>query len=241
MLGLSKSFHADTITNVIDEDTLTIQPYVYRLDSSAILLKQPTSEKERLIFSDSKLNYKQSVEQKPGLVDAFFEWLSKKLFGHASFKNKVLARRIIYWSIASVALIIMIVLLRRSEWVSLVKPKSKATGFNFNDLNEDLDTINFNARIEEAEALGDYRLAIRWQYLKCLYELDKKGQISFANYKTTINYLYELKTEAVRDGFKEVSKVYEYIWYGEFKITAAHYSQHVLSFNTFHQLIYAQG
>jgi hypothetical protein len=204
-----------------------------KYDSSNIALKQPTTQKEKEIFSDPKLNYKQKYEQTPGLLDRFWEWLLEKLFGKATFNDRINAERMVYWLIVITALVIMILLLRKSELVSLIKPKGKGMAFNFNDITEDLNTIDFDARIKAAESENDYRTAIRWHYLKALFILDKKQFIAFANHKTNFDYLYELKTPAYQNGFKEISKIYEYLWYGEFEANEEKYKNYVSDFTTF--------
>jgi hypothetical protein len=218
--------NADTIVKKIQQQEV-------KLDSSVILLKQPTIEKEKEIFSDPKLNYKQSIDKKPGLLEEFWEWLLKKLFGKATFKQRMQAEDLLYWLIIIAAIIIMIYLLRKSELVSLIKPKSKGLAFNFNDITEDLNTIDFDARIKKAENENDYRTAVRWHYLKALAVLDKKEIIAFANYKTNFNYLYEIKNESLQNGFKEISKIYEYLWYGEFEADDKKYKDYVTTFNQF--------
>lgn len=228
---------ADTITSTIDSvneaDEVYKQLTTVKYDSSNITIKKPGAQKEKDVFSDPQLNYKKKYAETPGLIDRFWEWLLEKLFGKATFRDRINAQRVMYWLIAIAALVIMVLLLRKSELVSLIKPKSKGMAFNFNDITEDLNTIDFDARITTAEKENDYRTAIRWHYLKALFIMDKKALIVFANYKTNFNYLYELKNPTHQNGFKEISKIYEHIWYGEFEAPLEKYKGYVDDFKSF--------
>ncbi len=125
----------------------------------------------------------------------------------------------------------MIWLLSKTELVSLIKPKSKSTSFNFSDLIEDLDTINFDVKIAEAFKSSDFRTAIRWHYLKTLFLLDKKQLITFAPFKTNIDYGHELKGKDLYQAFIKLSRIYEYVWYGQFILNGSTYQNNAAKFN----------
>lgn len=201
-------------------------------DTTSITIIQPSKEKEKEIFSDSKLNYKHEVVAKKGMMEKFLEWLAEMLFGKAGYDNVNTARQILIWSVIILSIVIIVWLLSRSELVSLVKPKSKATAFNFSDVTEDLGTINFDQKINEAEKQSDYRLAIRWHYLKILFLLDKKGLINFASFKTNIDYGNELKGKPYHPGFIRLSRIYEYVWYGQFELNETSYHNNASEFKT---------
>ncbi|MGZ3920360.1 MAG: hypothetical protein ACXVPB_13975, partial [Bacteroidia bacterium] len=129
-------------------------------DTAEIKTLRPSKEKEREIFSDSKLNYKKDIIAKKGIFERFLEWLAEKLFGKAGYDNISTARTIIIWTIVIISLGIIIWLLSRSELISLTRTKAKSTSFSFTDITEDLDTINFNQKIKDALSGQDYRLAI---------------------------------------------------------------------------------
>ena len=204
-----------------------------QVDSSEIIVVSPSKEKENKLFADPKLQYKNTVTAEKGFFERFLEWLAEKLFGNAGFENVLTARQIIIWTVCILALAILIWLLSRTELVSLIKPKPKATAFNFMDVVEDLDKINFEEKIKAALLEGDYRLAIRWHYLKILFLLDKAGLISFASYKTNIDYRYELKSKAHQHAFIHLSYIYEHVWYGQFIIGITDYKEKESEFNNF--------
>ncbi|MEO6424757.1 MAG: hypothetical protein ABIP40_05060 [Bacteroidia bacterium] len=205
-----------------------------QIDSSKIEIITPAKKKEKELFSDPKLKYKSTVTNiEKGMFERFLEWLAEKLFGNAGFDNVLTARKIILWSVALLAIGIVIWLLSRSELVSLIRPKPKATAFNFMDVVEDLDKINFEEKIKLALVDNDYRLATRWHYLKILFLLDKAKLIEFASYKTNIDYRYELKSKKHQHAFIRLSYIYEHVWYGQFIIGVTDYKEKETEFNNF--------
>jgi hypothetical protein len=83
---------------------------------------------------------------------------------------------------------------------------------------EHIESINLDQFIEDALANKDYRLAIRFMYLKCLKELSIYNFISWHFDKTNLDYFSEIQDPQLKANFKKVSYVYDYVWYGEFAI-----------------------
>ena len=75
------------------------------------------------------------------------------------------------------------------------------------------------ALISKAIGNKQYRLAVRYHYLNSLRKLDEKHLIAYAFQKTNKDYLEEIKNEALKRQFSEISKLYEFIWYGSFEVT----------------------
>lgn len=204
-----------------------------KIDSTKIDTKAPSKEKEAEVFSDSKLKYRQTVSAQKRMLERFFAWLAEKLFGNAGVESIMTAQKIVIWTICIAAVALVIWLLSRSDMVSLIRPKPKATAFNFMDVIEDLDKINFEEKIKHALTDNDFRLATRWHYLKILFLMDKAKLIEFASYKTNIDYRYELKSKKHQNAFIRLSYVYEYVWYGKFIIGINDYKEKEIEFNDF--------
>jgi hypothetical protein len=216
-------------------------------DSSALILIEPSKVKEESVFADSKLQYETKGVDGKNVLLRLLEWLAELLFGNHSSESTSAMRRIIIWTIVIIASAVVIWLLSKSQLVSLVRPKSKATAFNFTDITEDLSAVNFEKKINDALLAGDYRLAVRWHYLKTLFLLDKKGLITFAPFKTNIDYYYELSKHKTKiNGLKEtnlntafikLSRIYEYVWYGQFILKEPDYNNNAADFTNFEKQI----
>jgi hypothetical protein len=84
---------------------------------------------------------------------------------------------------------------------------------------------DFDKLIKQAEQDGNYRLGIRYLYLKQLHTLAQQNYIQLAADKTNYQYVLEIKDETKRDSFAKNTLNYEYVWYGEFEIDNSLYQQ----------------
>jgi hypothetical protein len=83
---------------------------------------------------------------------------------------------------------------------------------------EHIENINLDTFISDALAQKNYRLAIRYMYLKALKELSFNNTISWHFEKTNSDYYNEIEDPLLKDNFKKVSFLYDYVWYGEFNL-----------------------
>lgn len=103
--------------------------------------------------------------------------------------------------------------------------------------DENINTINFDSDIERAVSSGNYRLAVRLLYLKCLKQLSDKGHIEWKIDKTNHAYINELKDDTRRSAFSLLTRRFEYVWYGEFVIDSRSYQDISSAFNHFNQQV----
>ncbi|MCH2196383.1 hypothetical protein [Kordia sp.] len=101
---------------------------------------------------------------------------------------------------------------------------------NFEDVDTDILITDFDTLIAEAAQKGDYRLAIRYQYLNMLKKFNIAQVIVFDPEKTNLDYTYEITNDGLREQFQYTSYLYNYAWYGEFDINEAQYEKAQESF-----------
>lgn len=85
------------------------------------------------------------------------------------------------------------------------------------------DEDSLAARIREAEKKGQYRIAVRYSYLRALQTIAAKGWLHLSPDKTNYQYLRELSNKTIRNDFARITLHYEYAWYGNFEVDAATY------------------
>jgi hypothetical protein len=93
--------------------------------------------------------------------------------------------------------------------------------------------VDFDDQIRKSLNAGDYRMAVRYQFLKTLNKLSGKGMISLSADKTNYQYARELKDVRQKD-FSSLVLNYEYVWYGQLPINSDQYAfieQKFLHFN----------
>jgi preprotein translocase subunit SecG len=189
-------------------------------------------------------DYKEKTSYK-NFLDRFLEWLAKLFFDKTGPENILAARNIFIWTIVVVSVVIVVLLFFRSDVGGLVRPKTMSTAFSFSDVTEDISGIDFGRRISDALAANDYRLAIRWHYLKTLFLLDKNRIITFVPFKTNIDYGNEIRNSEnntlekknLYQTFKELSRIYEFVWYGKFNIEKDGYSRSAENFLQFEKQV----
>jgi hypothetical protein len=91
--------------------------------------------------------------------------------------------------------------------------------------------------IDEAVTAENYRLAVRYQYLLILQQLSQAGYIDYQFPKTDEEYLAEIEKEPLKNQFKKITRIYDFIWYGSFEVTRENYPQAEKEFKKMHQLI----
>ena len=83
------------------------------------------------------------------------------------------------------------------------------------------ETSEYDTLISEAEKNNELNLATRFLFLKTLKTLSDKGFINFSPDKTNKEYLREMQQHSYFTAFRNLTRDYEYIWYGQFVIGVA--------------------
>lgn len=105
------------------------------------------------------------------------------------------------------------------------------------EVEEELITAasDFDALIKSAIQNGNYRHAVRYQYLRTLHSLAHKNLIELAPDKTNFQYVHELKNRNHQQDFAALTLHYEYVWYGEFNIEKLTYQKIENNFKNLNQ------
>ena len=96
-------------------------------------------------------------------------------------------------------------------------------GQDLEEMPEDIFAINYQKEIDKAVAGGDYRLAVRLQYLRLLKHMTEKNMIRYQQDKTNMDYLMQLHNTAWYHDFFRITLHYEYSWYGRFAVSQEAY------------------
>ncbi|MBL7703273.1 MAG: DUF4129 domain-containing protein [Ferruginibacter sp.] len=107
------------------------------------------------------------------------------------------------------------------------------------EVEEELITneSDFDALIRQALQTGNYRQAVRYQYLRTLHLLADKNLLQLSPDKTNFQYVSEIANRNHQQPFASLTLNYEYVWYGEFEIDKNVYDKIESSFKGFNQKI----
>ena len=96
-------------------------------------------------------------------------------------------------------------------------------GQDLEEMPEDIFAINYQKEIDKAVTGGDFRLAVRLQYLRLLKHMTGKNIIRYQQDKTNMDYLMQLHNTAYYHDFFRITQHYEYSWYGRFAVSQEAY------------------
>lgn len=184
-------------------------------------------------FRDDPIyNYEKDPKKERGIVSKlwykFLRWLDESVgFSIPSFSGSLLKYLII-----GLGAYLLLRFILQAELGSFLRKKDVPLEEIDSELvDADMSEEDLSQLIEKAEQQGAYRLAIRFRYLRALRKLDDEKIILWKSGKTNINYIDEIKNLTLRSMFMEITKVYEYIWYGEYNISnVADYNEQLRSF-----------
>jgi len=183
--------------------------------STSHVIKKASAEKEKEIFADKDFIYKKDVKESKSWWNTFLEWLSR-LLGKPISKNPTLSYNILKYTFITVFILGLIYILWKSKFIGLLKRDAKKLDdTSFTDLPENIEGLNIDALIEDAIKKQNYRLTVRWCFLKSLQWLNKQNKIVWQPAKTNVDYQQELKDKTLKADFTSLSYVFEYVWYGE--------------------------
>jgi hypothetical protein len=101
---------------------------------------------------------------------------------------------------------------------------------------EDVESFTeWERAVQEAEAAGDYRLAIRIQFLECLQNLSQAGFIDYKKDSTNAMYISQTRSTEFSKSFAGLCRMFEYTWYGKHGIDSVQYYQTKEQFKVFAQ------
>ena len=79
---------------------------------------------------------------------------------------------------------------------------------------EDVHEIDANQAYLNALEAGDFRLAIRMQFVKVMQQLSGRSMIKWMPEKTNRQYIREMHGNKLSTSFREITHIYEWVWYG---------------------------
>lgn len=169
-------------------------------------------------YQGEEFNYDVRDGEAQNLIERFLQWFFQTLSENFGIDISPEAMKILEYIIYILMGGLVIYLLLRflvGERVSSIFKKGPSDIIDINLSEEHIEHLDLNALLSNAIKAKDFRLAIRYQFLRTLKMLSQKSIIDWHYEKTNSDYLREINSPAIKTLFKEVSYLYDYIWYGE--------------------------
>jgi hypothetical protein len=199
----------------IQQDSITVI-----LDDGPIMEKG-FSEDFSQKYSGEDFNYNENEEEAQNLLGRAISWFFQqleKLFGVDVNPEVLDVVEFLVYLLLTIFIGYFIIKLLLGQNTASFFSRKTATVNPLTIDEEHIENINLDTFIDDALAQKNYRLAIRYMYLKALKELSSNNIISWHFEKTNSDYYNEMEDPLLKDNFKTVSYLYDYVWYGEFDL-----------------------
>jgi hypothetical protein len=146
------------------------------------------------------------------------EYWRKEPPGEPGLLFRILNSRVLRWIFLSLigGLILYGVyqLAREINFTLLIRTRRQKTQFTQQVLSD--EKIDFDEVIRLNQTEGNYRMAIRFLYLRLIYNLQEKTGISFRDSSTNAEILRAMGNHPEAASFRWLATSYEYVFYGGF-------------------------
>ena len=95
-----------------------------------------------------------------------------------------------------------------------------------------INNLQLGELIAQAIQEKDYRLAVRFYYLQILQKLTDKELIVWQQEKTNEDFIREVAKLKIASDFTEITRLYDFVWYGNFEINEPEFLKATTLFNT---------
>ncbi len=123
--------------------------------------------------------------------------------------------RVFFWIVAIAFVLIVLYKLFLSNAVFTRNTKSSEPA-KTPEMPEPVTVSDYDKLIQQSCRLGDYRMAIRYLFLKNLAALADHEYLVLSTEKTNYQYVQEIEA-GFKNEFASLVLIYEYTWYGNFK------------------------
>lgn len=187
---------------------------------------------------DFKEGYKKDKEFKYASDPDFWEQYKQK----TQDKKPASAVNKIDWGILkSIALVIIgilvVVLIFMLLNNSFLRKNNAVQQHTVSGLDDENDLTNLDDKLQKAEAENNFREAVRILYLINLKDLNEGEYIEFHEKFTNEDYKKQLSSSSLSSEFNQLSKIYEYVWYGEISVSVEQYKNIQTYFKNFNSKI----
>ena len=219
---------------------------VLKSDESKIQLKKFDRKHINSYKKDNDFQYKEDVvTHDPSFLDRFGNWVVNQLskfvkwllgdkYAASVLKNVGI---VFPYLIAGLVLFLLFKFFMKVGINPLVsQAKNKAT-VKYTEEEELIHNKDLQKLIQQAIEQHNLRLAIRYYYLLLLQQLQEVAIIQWEQQKTNDEYSAEIKHVELKKSFDKLTKLYDFVWYGNFEINDVEFEKAAYQFQQTQQLI----
>ena len=134
------------------------------------------------------------------------------------FFNAGSGMQVVFYVVVIALLALVLYFLFKGNYIKNAKLDKNKQLFSIEDIEnieENIHTANLHSLLKEAIRQREFKLAIRIYYLIIIRELSEQELIRWKREKTNFEYIREMANNPHHDQFREVTILFERIWYGD--------------------------
>ena len=215
------------------------------IDTTIVVQKQFDENTIESYRNNSDFNY-DIIDENPSLFEQFSEWFSRVIRKMLSwlfddvdvpFDFLVSFFEILPYIIAIIVLYLIIRFFLKVNTRNIISGKRNKEIVHIEDEEELLNSKDLPRLIKLAIAEENYRLATRYQYVLLLQQLSNKEIIVWEQQKTNEDYIKEVHHKNIHTEFEEITRFYDFVWYGNFEINYEEYLKGIQSLQKIEHII----
>lgn len=197
----------------ITYDQQNINPVEFNEETIATYKNEPSFNYERIPQENWWTYFKTWVGK---LWGQFMEWLlgSYTASGILGFLIRILPYLVAVGIFAFVVWLFV-----KLNPAAAVLEQKRETRVGLSDDEEILEREDIAELMKKARQAENYRLAVRYYYLLILKNMRDLKLIDYQFQKTNEEYLSEIVSVSTKEQFKNITYIYDFIWYGDFPVT----------------------
>ena len=208
LLGTSDS---DESQDTIDVQSATDSLTVYVSSPPDTISRITKTSVDRIESFRNRYDFAQIEESRLSIWDLISYWFRTLT---SALPDNDMVRFLVYLIGGAVLLYLISWLVYRSFYSTYFR-QTKVV--QYGDAGGRFSSDSGGANPEDLLKNGDFRNAIRLMLIDSLQNLASEKMIALHKDKTNRDYLYELPEGAMREHFSTLSRIYNYVWYGEFE------------------------
>jgi hypothetical protein len=188
--------------------------------------------------ADGDFNYQTEPPQQNNILSIVLHYLGKLLHKLLGTEGEITTAKIVFYGLMIGALIMIVLNLIGIDMGFLFGRKAN-TIVPYQVSGENIKEMNLDELILQAAENKEWKLCVRYQYLKALKQLSDKELIRWKLGKTNMEYYYELDETKLKIPFLNITDLFETAWYGSRDIDASEYQSTNIQFEKFYETISA--
>lgn len=215
-----------------------------KFDDTTIEKQRITENDLETYKTDDDFNYKEVVAEE-NFLDKAYRWFQNVLrkFWEAIFGVGTASGflyfifRVLPYLLLGFLVFLLVRFFLKVNSNNLITKARKQGAILFTEEEQIIKNEDIPALIQDAINQNNYRLAIRYYYLLSLKYLTESDSISWQPQKTNEDYINEINKDHLKANFKNITRIYDYVWYGEFDVDAIKFEALKLPFENLNNTI----